>query len=286
MASTSRLDHAVINVRYALDGAEALFESLGFTLTARGYHSHGSQNHLMMFADDYLELIAVPEGEEIERRDLAEAPIGINGVVFGTDDVDEVFDRLSRLGLAGEPPRAFHRPVTVDGAEFEARFRTVTVRSDAFPAGRVYFCEHLTPDLVWRPEWQHQRNGTRAIVEVVAVTEDAPAEAGRFAALLNAAVERCERGSDVVRIDGFQLTVVTPQRYEDRYGPLASDPGDRPAIFGALVLATADRASLNDTVEGIDGVAAIHHPDRTLIRIEAYDALLEFVDAPEISTMQ
>ncbi|MGI9613707.1 MAG: VOC family protein [Acidimicrobiales bacterium] len=285
MATISRLDHAVINVRYGLDGAEALFETLGFTLTPRGHHSHGSQNHLMMFDHDYLELIAIPENKQIERRDLLDAPVGINGIVFAADDVDEAYDRLSRLGFAGEPPRAFHRPVTVDGGEHEARFRTVTVRSDVFPAGRVYFCEHLTPDLIWRPEWQHHRNGVCTIVGVVVVTEDAPAEAGRFAALLDTNVDRDELGNDMIRINGFELTVVTPEHYRSRYGQLASDLGDRPAIFGALVLATTDRASVRKAIEARDGLAAIHHPDRTMIRLQTYDALLEIVDAPEAPTV-
>lgn len=280
MTSSSRLDHAVINVRYDLDGAEVLFEALGFTLTPRGYHSHGSQNHLMMFADDYLELIAIPKGEQIERRDLVDAPLGINGIVFRTDDVDKVFARLGQLGFAGEPPRAFHRPVTVEGGEREARFRTVTVRSDVFPAGRVYFCEHLTPELVWRPEWQNQRNDVCAIVEVVTVTNDATAEAARFAALLDAGVEQDERGDDMVRLGGSRLTVVSPQDYADRYQSLASDLGDRASIFGSLVLATTDRASVSDAIDRLDGVDASHHPDRTLIRIERYDTLLEIVDAP------
>ena len=34
---------------------------LGFRLTPRGIHNLGSQNHCIMFADDYIELLAVPQ---------------------------------------------------------------------------------------------------------------------------------------------------------------------------------------------------------------------------------
>ena len=61
MPSADRLDHTVINVKIDMDAASALFGELGFTLTPRGYHSHGSMNHLMMFGTDYLELIGIPE---------------------------------------------------------------------------------------------------------------------------------------------------------------------------------------------------------------------------------
>ena len=53
------LDHAVILVR-DLDRARDTYERLGFTLTPRGHHSLGSQNHCIMFERDYLELMALP----------------------------------------------------------------------------------------------------------------------------------------------------------------------------------------------------------------------------------
>lgn len=54
------LDHIVIYVRFDIEMAEARFSELGFTQTPRGYHSLGSCNHLMMFGNDYLELVGVP----------------------------------------------------------------------------------------------------------------------------------------------------------------------------------------------------------------------------------
>ena len=282
MPAVSRLDHAVINVRYDLDGAEALFASLGFTLTPRGYHSHGSQNHLMMFATDYLELIAIPEDGPIQRQDLVDAPVGINGVVFAANDVDEIYARLDRLGYAGDPPRAFHRPVAVGDGEADARFRTVTVRADVFPAGRVYFCEHLTPELVWRPEWQHQANGVDAITGVVTVATEAEAQAERYGALLDTDVEHGEGGELVVALSGSSLTVMTPEQYAERYDELVSALGRRSAIFGALTLATDNLGAVNDSLDGIgdiEGIAVVRNDDRTLIRIDGYDALLEIVES-------
>jgi len=47
----------VIAVR-DLDAAAARFGELGFTLTPRGFHSIGSQNHLIMLGSTYIELLA------------------------------------------------------------------------------------------------------------------------------------------------------------------------------------------------------------------------------------
>ncbi|HET7133675.1 MAG TPA: VOC family protein, partial [Gammaproteobacteria bacterium] len=57
MALPLTIDHAVIVVR-DLDAAAARFRELGFTLTPRGFHSIGSQNHCIMFGSTYLELLA------------------------------------------------------------------------------------------------------------------------------------------------------------------------------------------------------------------------------------
>ena len=154
MVDRAELDHAVINVLYDMDRAQRQFEEIGFTVTPRGYHSLGSINHLMIFGTDYLELIGLPVGGEKSRPEIVDSPIGLTGLVFKTTDVDLTFAHLQSIDMAGAPPKAFHRPVSLPDGEVDARFRTVAVRPGIFPAGRVYFCEHGTPELVWRPEWQ------------------------------------------------------------------------------------------------------------------------------------
>ena len=280
MTSTSQLDHTVINVRYDMDAAERLFGQLGFTLTPRGYHSHGSMNHLMMFQSDYLELLGLPEGRDIDRKDLRDAPVGINGLVFKTGNADDTFAHMQSVGVAGDPPRAFHRPVDMQGEQRNVHFRTVTARPDAFPGGRVYFCEHGNPELVWRPEWQDHANGVVGIPEFVSVAEDAAGEAADFAKLLDGDVETDADGARFVAVDGGRITVLAPDQYAARYGALASGMNGRAAIFGALVLATADMAALNALLSGTPAGITVQPGDpRILVRVDAFDALLEFVAA-------
>ena len=278
MASTLKLDHTVINVRFDMDAAEPLFRALGFTTTPRGFHSHGSMNHLMMFGTDYLELIGLPPGEEIRREDLRDAPVGINGLVFKSDDVDATFSHLESAGLAGAEPRAFSRPVEVDGGERDVHFRTVTCRADAFPGGRVYFCDPGNPELVWRPEWQSHANAVTHMPEFVTVHADPEAEAGRFATVLGVDAETDAGGARSIAFDGGRITVLAPDQYAARYGALASSMNGRAAIFGALVFATADLAALNQILaDPPAGVTAETGETRSVVRVDAYDAVLEFV---------
>src|SRR5256885_10768625 len=53
------IDHAVIAVR-DLDAAATAFTALGFTLTPRGRHSIGSQNHCIMLGPTSLEPLEAP----------------------------------------------------------------------------------------------------------------------------------------------------------------------------------------------------------------------------------
>ena len=72
----------------------------------------------------------------------------------------------------------FSRPVTIDGQEHEASFRTVRLKPDFFGGGRIYFCHHLTPELVWRPEWLNHPNGFRAIERIEVESPRRPGDGG------------------------------------------------------------------------------------------------------------
>ena len=147
------LDHVVVDVRDGIDDAERVFAALGFQLTPRGHHTLGSVNHLAMFATDYLELLGHGEGGA-GRPELQPFPVGLNGLVFKTDDADAVHADASAAGLPILPVQSFSRPVELDGARHDARFRTTRLDPEKILMGRVYFCEHRTPELVWRPEFQ------------------------------------------------------------------------------------------------------------------------------------
>ncbi|SVA52785.1 uncharacterized protein METZ01_LOCUS105639 [marine metagenome] len=271
MAEIAQLDHTVINVQFDMDRAEGLFRDLGFTLTPRGHHSLGSINHLMMFGTDYLELIGLPPGMENPRKDIAEAPLGINGLVFKATNVDETFAHMKDLGFDGDPPKAFTRPVELPDGVKDAAFRTVAVRSDVFPGGRVYYCEHRTPELVWRPEWQSHGNGASSMPEFVIVSNDHEQEASDFGRLLNSDVSGSS-GCLAVTYQGGQLTLMPPASYTERYGAAASPMNGRNSIFGALVFRTdsLDKARAS-------GTPAIDEANRVVFREGNFDSVLEFI---------
>lgn len=176
---TPVVDHVVITVGDQLDEASALFRRLGFQLSERGHHSLGSSNHLAIFDENYLELLGyLPERGNL-REDLWQSPRGLSGLVWKTDDADAVYQHLQQQQLAGDPPAAFFRPVTLpDGSEHQARFRTTRLRHDTVANGRSFFCQHLTPEAVWQPAWQQHRNAVTTISGFI-IAADKPAVAAR-----------------------------------------------------------------------------------------------------------
>lgn len=136
-----------------LDAAAANFAALGFTLTPRGRHSIGSENHCIMFRSTYIELLAAPAPHPWldYYRAFGE---GLAAIALSTEDAEASHIVLRPKGA--KKPMDLARPV--EGGV--ARFRLVQVEG----APQVFFVQHLTRELVWRPEWQRHANGAAELL--------------------------------------------------------------------------------------------------------------------------
>lgn len=260
---STALDHLVINTRFDTDAAATLFAQLGFTLTPRGHHSLGSINHLMMFAEGYLELIGLPLGTDTLRQEVLDSPQGIDGLVFATHDPKATHAELVRQGFLVQPVQHFSRPVEIDGASREARFGTVRLAPGQFAAGRVYFCHHHTPELVWRLEWLGHANGATAVAGLTVVSDD-PAQTRRQYARLG------------VFDEGFVLDIVDAQTLALRFGELTKQVTQRPERFAAITLRSTDLPGLAQRATRL-GLTHQVESARVVVAIPAFDTLLEFI---------
>ena len=139
-----------------LDRAAVDFADAGFTLTPRGLHSIGSQNHCIMLGTNYVELLAAPVPHrwlDYYRRFLQHRE-GLAAVAYATDDADKTYAQLKIEGKPARPPMDLSRPV--EGGV--ARFRLVQSEDTRF------YVQHLTRELIWRPEWQKHRNGAQELI--------------------------------------------------------------------------------------------------------------------------
>jgi hypothetical protein len=273
---TFALDHVVINTLFDMDRAAGLMVQLGFTLTPRGYQSLGSINHLLMFEHDYLELVGLPSGTDVLRKDVLESPRGLNGLVFQATDIDACQRTLRDSGLAMLEPQSFSRPVTIDGVEHLARFRTVRTAPELFEAGRVYYCQHFTPELVWHRPWMSHPNGVRALSELVIVTSNLETDVPRYAKASQAPSKRQGDDWTVVLSNGFHLTLISPARYRERYGDQCVEADGRQSFFGAIVFDSPDLAHVHDLASSIPDLRVGASAASLALLIPFLNTLLEF----------
>jgi hypothetical protein len=268
------LDHVVIDVRDRMDEAAQVFAGLGFQLTPRGHHTLGSMNHLAMFVTDYLELLGFGAGGG-NRPELAAFPVGLNGLVFKTADADQVHAHAAAAGLPILPVQAFSRPVELDGARHDARFRTTRLDPAKIAMGRVYFCEHSTPELVWRPEWQAHPNGARAIARVVVATPDPRRTALLFDALFGGAAVSEQDGKSVVDAGAARVELAAPAAVAAEFGDAAAEPSGRGEYLAALELRTH---SLAGTIARLGAVPGLRRePHRVVVpAASAFNTTLVF----------
>ena len=285
------LDHTVINVHFDMDRAQAVFESLGFFLTPRGRHSLGSINHLIVLNDDYVEIVGLPTDTDVLRQEVLDSPVGIDGLVFQTKNADSTYTSLQKKHLPVQPVQAFSRPVLLDGGTYEASFRTTRFASGTYAAGRVYFCQHLTPELVWRKEWQSQTNHVVRTVAFLIVANHPAKEAKKYCQASGGSVRKGSHGESRIKAKNYELVFVSPAQYQQCFGELvcrgeantsASGKTPRESFFGAIALQTSNIDSVRQrlflTKNRFPEVTWSEQGKRISVKIPYFNALIDFIE--------
>jgi len=269
------LDHVVVNVRDQIDDGQETYRRLGFTLTPRGYHSLGSINHLAIFGTDYLELIAA-RPDDAQQAEILRAPIGLNGLVFGTENASQTYAELLDAGVSVDAPLKLSRPVEVSEGHREAEFRVVRLSPGTTAVGRVYFCQHLTRDLVWRDEWRHHPNGAIGVARTV-IAASAPMTVGAlFTRMFGADAVRPILGGFSLAVGLARFDIVTPAELARQFGDAAPAAEGRRDYMAALTFRTR---SLDHAANALAAgtISAAREPDRILVpAAAAFGVALEF----------
>ena len=272
--SVKAIDHFVIRVA-DLDAGEKLFTRLGFTLTPRGFHAgRGSANHTApLSSGNYFEIIYLPPGADMPFPDRPEGPVAL---ALAPSDSRAVHAELAALGYEVDPPRDLARPVHLPEGTREARFINVNFPPVAPEAIGFFACQHLTRDLVWRPEWEGHANGADRVTEVI-VVYSSPADLLATYVKLYGAAARADSDGLVVTLGGDKISFLAPEAFNRRF-PTVPIPTD--LSKGWFAGATLRVRSL-DKVAAIlseQGAAAARTPSGSLIVApsEAANTLLEF----------
>lgn len=187
------IDHIAHFVPH-IDAAGAALERLGFTVTPFSAQSHrlepggpltpaGTGNRCVMFRQGYLEFLT-PTGDTLVANQLRNAIkryIGVHLVAFGTASPDLDHARLAKAGFEPLIPVALQREIGTATGSGTARFTVVRVPPGTMAEGRIQFCQHHTPELVWQPSWLEHPNGVSALTAVLLCVADPQEAAQRYA---------------------------------------------------------------------------------------------------------
>jgi len=235
------LDHVVILVR-DLDRARDSYARLGFTLTPRGHHTLGSQNHCIMFGRDYIELMALPRPHAALQyfSDFLARGEGLGAVALASADANGAHAELTAAGIAADPPLDFSRPVELADGSRDASFRIVQLPAAQTPGCRTFVCQHFTPEVVWRPEFQSHPVGATGIAALAVVAEDPVAAAASYARLFDARPQRIDEGL-LVQTGSAPIAFGSRSKLGHRLDGVELPLRPRPLV-AALFIRVADRA--------------------------------------------
>lgn len=243
----SGIDHVIVGVR-DLDRAGLGWTRLGFTLTPRGRHlQKGTGNYCVMFERDYIELMGVvdpSQGSAGLDQFLARGE-GLRGLAFGTRAGDATAALLKARGLHPTPPSDLSRQLELPEGTVLPRFKLVSLPPEETPALSAFVCQHLTPELVRRPQWLVHANAIAGIVGVTVMVEATePLRAG-YERLFGAGVNTTD---DVLTVHAgpHRMIFATPDDVDALYPQAALDL-DRPLpAIVALTLRSRDLARTAD----------------------------------------
>lgn len=224
------LDHPIIAVS-DMESARRTYERLGFTVPPRGSHIEwGTGNWCIMFERAYLELRGIAAADRyLHGLDdyLARHGEGLMGVAFApATTAHAAGDAMREAGFLTAPLRQLTRNFELPEGIVPVRFSLSFLEPDALPGlGASLTCEHLTPEVMRRPEWLTHANGANGIRAVVAVVDDLAEFAATMARAFGAG-HVVQVAPDVVAVrvsDEHSIYALTRKRAETAGFPVRRD---------------------------------------------------------------
>jgi catechol 2,3-dioxygenase-like lactoylglutathione lyase family enzyme len=273
------IDHPVIAVR-DMAAAHAAYERFGFTIPPRGSHVEwGTGNWCIMFPDDYLELRGITSDGHTHNlaEFLASRGEGLMGVAFGTDDAEASHAALLERGFRPQPVRSLTRNFELPEGWVRPRF-SLCFLDERETAGlmSVVFCQHLTPELIRRPQWLDHKNAACGVISLTGVVSDIAAAARTHERLFGQEFVRPHDDWLEIRPGRARAVLATAAEVRRRYPEAAELVDEEPR----LVAVTLQTRNLEETVRALSSAGiAYRRTDKPSVVVapgETCGVVLEF----------
>jgi len=259
-------DHIVVAAR-DLDALAELWGHMGFRVGARNQHPWGTRNHIVQFADSFIELISI---ETLRHEPLEPDPKVFSMAAFIHDHLERR-EGAAMISLTTANPQAdlaafhaadlgryapFHferRGKRADGSDTHVAFTLAFARARAMAQVGFFTCQQHYPENFWDAGLQEHANGARGVASVVIVADD-PADHAEF--LSHFTGVRDFRATSMrlsFRIGenvGQRIDVLSPLAFAHRFGAIALGPWDGEPRIGCIEFATSSLAAARTALHG------------------------------------
>ena len=235
------LEHPLV-VSDDLDALAGRYRTMGFAPTRKGYHPWGTGTQLVLFPDNFIELMGIDDRRLIDRpsesgfrfgrfiADQLERREGIAMIALHSDDAAADAAAVTARGVAVNGLVDFRREVTLpDGAKDEAVVSLAMLIDWDQPQLSHFICQQHRPEFVWVSEWMQHPNGAQAIRDVVYVAAEPDAHRRRFAGIWGEDALHDLAGGFRVSTAGGDLLVLNPPTAEASFAPVELPYGWRDA---------------------------------------------------------
>lgn len=226
--SSHGLDHLIVLCR-DLASAAVDYEKLGFQVAPLMFHPTGTGNRLIMFKNDFLELMGVVDPSKLTERSSWYSNFltnneGYAAAIFLSADYQADETLIREHGFEMEPTNYFERAVTLSSGEVTG-VKVNTVQAKSYRSNRhlMFLCRQHVPEALWIKEWQTHPNGAEEIVDVTIVAEDPQAFYAQVRFLWDAPLVDTQDEIRVRTADGGDMIVLSPTRAREAFPDLPDD---------------------------------------------------------------
>jgi len=242
IAHLTGIDHTLVGVR-DLESARAVWQDLGFTVSPRGRHiGWGTANYCIMLEEGYVELLGIVDPSQFTNNldKVLESREGMFALALASDDVDALARELTAAGLHPDGPKDLKRYLELPDGDVLPAFKLLHLPPQETPELRAFICQHMTPELIRRPEWLSHANGARRLVAVT-ICSERPADAGfGYLPLFGEDSLMAGDGEVDVATPSGMLRFMPPQWLERRYRGAGEIPAVAAPWPAAMTIAVDD----------------------------------------------
>ncbi len=193
------INHVGMAVR-DLGAAARCYEAMGFMLTPYSPHSaawkpgepvtpQGSGNRCVMFAHNYLEILASenPAAPAARIENYLARHQGAHIICFNSETPEAIDARCAAAGMRTSGVIPLQRDIDTPDGMRTAKFQRVQFAPDDSPEGYIQVARHLTPQYIYQPRYTAHTNGCTALSDTIVVADDVAHFAAKYARYLGVA---------------------------------------------------------------------------------------------------